>query len=287
MQKQDLTKHYIAHQVKIHDYDRYLCNLFTDSATRDRLNIICLFNIELFNTLVNTNEEITTLIRLQWFREAIEGIFQGKIRNSPVIEQIALITQEFNFKLEDFESLICVYEILATPEPFYDIDELLSFIDNFMGAFINLYLKCFKEDDMILKNNDYHKLLRFIGILEWLIISSKINRLQAKIFPLSLMQKYNFNNNQIHSNDNILAIRQIIKELLDLASENYKFLHQNKFKIPLEIMPLYMNYLVGVDRLKKITKHNYQIFSFITFNVSKTSLMLKMLVKVITKKLYC
>lgn len=78
---------YCLDQVRQGDRDRYLTLLLAPAAARGPLAALAAFNLELARTREQVSEPILGLIRLQWWREAIEEIRAGgKVRRHQVVE---------------------------------------------------------------------------------------------------------------------------------------------------------------------------------------------------------
>lgn len=77
---------YCFSQVRRGDRDRYLTLLFAPAALRDHLAALAAFNLELATVRDQVSESLLGLIRLQWWREAIEEIrVGGPVRQHPVV----------------------------------------------------------------------------------------------------------------------------------------------------------------------------------------------------------
>lgn len=68
---------YCLAQVRQGDRDRYLTLLFSPAAARGHLAALAAFNLELARARDQVSESLLGLIRLQWWREAIEEIRAG------------------------------------------------------------------------------------------------------------------------------------------------------------------------------------------------------------------
>jgi phytoene synthase len=68
---------YCLDQVRQGDRDRYLTLLFAPAESRGELAALAAFNLELARTRDQVSESLLGLIRLQWWREAIEEIKGG------------------------------------------------------------------------------------------------------------------------------------------------------------------------------------------------------------------
>ena len=76
---------YCAREVRRHDHDRYLSCVFAPDRQREGLFALYAFNLEVARIAESVSEEILGQIRLQWWREAIEGIYVGRPRNHEVV----------------------------------------------------------------------------------------------------------------------------------------------------------------------------------------------------------
>src|SRR5208282_2357723 len=63
----------LGERVRRHDPDRFLCALFAPADRRETLFLLYAFNHELARAREATSQPTLTLIRLQWWREVIEG----------------------------------------------------------------------------------------------------------------------------------------------------------------------------------------------------------------------
>jgi phytoene synthase len=81
---------YCLDQVRQGDRDRYLTLLFTPEAARGHLAALAAFNLELARTRDQVSESLLGLIRLQWWRDAIEEIRAGgAVRQHQVAQALA------------------------------------------------------------------------------------------------------------------------------------------------------------------------------------------------------
>jgi len=79
----------LADLVRRHDPDRYFCTLFAPAAAREALFTLYAFNHELARAREVTREPGLALIRLQWWREVVEGAVRQHEVARPLAELIA------------------------------------------------------------------------------------------------------------------------------------------------------------------------------------------------------
>jgi phytoene synthase len=102
---------YCLAQVRQGDRDRYLALLFSPAAARGSLAAIAAFNLELARATAEISESMLGLIRLQWWREAVDEIAAGgATRRHPVVDALALATREYRLPVDRLLAMISARE---------------------------------------------------------------------------------------------------------------------------------------------------------------------------------
>lgn len=92
--------------VKRYDRDRWFCALFAPADRREDLLALYAFNAELAAVQDKVSEPMLGEIRLQWWREAIEGIYGGTTRRHDVVEALAPAIERHDLDRALFDALI-------------------------------------------------------------------------------------------------------------------------------------------------------------------------------------
>jgi phytoene synthase len=79
---------YAAIQVREHDPDRYLATLFAPAEAREALFVLYAFDHEIGRVRRIVSEPMTGLVRLQWWRDALDGIARDSPLAHPVVEAL-------------------------------------------------------------------------------------------------------------------------------------------------------------------------------------------------------
>ncbi|RMB08649.1 phytoene/squalene synthase family protein [Eilatimonas milleporae] len=85
---------YCFQMVRKDDPDRYLTALFAPAAHRSALFALYAFNQEVAKTRDSVSEPTLGEIRLQWWREALDGIRAGHPRAHPVVQQLGFVAND-------------------------------------------------------------------------------------------------------------------------------------------------------------------------------------------------
>lgn len=110
------ARDHCAAMVRRADYDRYLTTLFAPAAARPGLLALYAFNQEVAKIRETVTEPLLGQIRLQWWREAIAELHDGKLRAHPVVAALATVLEEGRARgahpaQADFERLLDAREL--------------------------------------------------------------------------------------------------------------------------------------------------------------------------------
>lgn len=119
---------YCLAQVRRYDRDRYLTALFAGAVARADLMALYAFNIEVARTRELVREPMMGLMRLQWWRESIAKIYEGKARRHQVIQPLAAAIERHALPQRLFDDLIDAREADLTGEPPEDVGALLRYV---------------------------------------------------------------------------------------------------------------------------------------------------------------
>ncbi len=97
---------YCGKEVRRHDPDRFATAMLAPPARREGLFSLYAFNLEIAKTREAVSEPMLGEIRLQWWREAIEGIYEGTPRRHEVVQPLAKLVAERGLTRQWFDDLI-------------------------------------------------------------------------------------------------------------------------------------------------------------------------------------
>ncbi len=95
-----------ASEARAHDHDRYLCALFAPREVRPALHVLTVFSTEVARVAETVSEPMLGEIRLQWWRDAIAELFDGKPRDHPAVLALAPVVARGLLSRQRFERII-------------------------------------------------------------------------------------------------------------------------------------------------------------------------------------
>ncbi len=124
-----------------YDRDRYLCALFAPAARRAALFALIAFNYQIARVRESVSEPMLGRIRLEWWREAIDGIYAGAPRRHEVVEPLAAAVSAFDLGRAHFERLIDAREADLDDTPPHDLAALQAYADSTSAPLVALMLQ--------------------------------------------------------------------------------------------------------------------------------------------------
>ena len=109
---------YLLAEARRHDPDRYLCALLAPADARAHLLALVLFNHELARIPEIVTQPMAGMIRLQWWREALDEIAAGRPpREHPVVQAVAALLATGRVAAGDLLALVDAREAALEPIP--------------------------------------------------------------------------------------------------------------------------------------------------------------------------
>lgn len=179
---------YSAAQLRRDDNDRYLTALHAPVACREALFALYAFNVEVAKTRETVSEPMIGQIRLQWWREAIDDVFAGTVRDHAVLRPLAGAIEAHTLSRSYFDALLDGREFDLSDEPPQTLDALVEYVRQTSSTLMHLALEILGARD-----GAAHVAAGPIGIawgLTGLLRAAAFHaRAKRQYLPLELMEK--------------------------------------------------------------------------------------------------
>ena len=140
----------LAARARSVDPDRYMCALFAAPQQRGALFALLLFNAEIARVCEVVSEPMLGQIRLQWWREAIDEIYQGGGRRHEVLDPLAEAIRAHGLTRRYFERLINAREMDLDSMPPENIAALKNYAEESAAPLVSLELEVAGADAGVL-----------------------------------------------------------------------------------------------------------------------------------------
>ena len=124
------------------DPDRALAASFAPRQARSDLLTLCAFNVELARIAEQVSEPDLGMIRLQWWREAVERARQGEATGHPVADALGVTLRRRNLPAERIAKLIDARSFDVATKIMPDGRVLQTYLEGTAGALFALGAAC-------------------------------------------------------------------------------------------------------------------------------------------------
>jgi len=125
---------YCAEQVRLYDSDRYFSSLFAPPGQRKALIALYAFNLEIAKTRETVSEPMLGHIRLQWWRDALDGIYRGTPRQHTVVLALGEVLKDGHVPRCLLDEMIDGRERDLEDEPMASLEQLAAYCAATSGA---------------------------------------------------------------------------------------------------------------------------------------------------------
>src|SRR6201996_7562150 len=129
---------YCAELVRNADRDRYLAALFAPAEHRDALYALYAFNAEIERVREAAREPMPGEIRLQWWREAIQGERSGEASANPVAAALLDVIGRYGLPTAKLDEFIEAHRFDLYDEPMATVADLETYARATASAVIDL-----------------------------------------------------------------------------------------------------------------------------------------------------
>lgn len=258
--------------VRQFDKDRYLCSLFAPAEKREQLFALYAFNCEVAKISSIVSEAMAGMIRLQWWREAIDELFQGKQpRGHEVVIALYDVLQTTTLTKEYFDKIIDARENELYSESFETLDNLVSYCRDTAGA-----LNCLAAEILLGDIADNKEQLQALGeaygLVDLLRSTRVISSQQRVYFPVRLMKQYDLTFDDIMQGKNLERSKPMVRELLQHVELKMQSIAE---PLPKAFRVVQSQLCIIQHLLKQIQKKNCDIF-YSEYSTKSVMLLIKL-----------
>lgn len=201
-----------AEIVRAHDADRYLLSMLSRADVRADLWALFAFNYEIAKTREVVSDSTLGLIRLQWWRDAIGGIYDGKILSHEVVEPLAQAIRRHDLPREDFETLIYAREFDLEDVLPGNLEGLINYADFTSSPLMRLAVRICGGDPSIEPVQPVAVNYALAGLLRAVPFHARQGRCYL---PEDLMARHGLTRDKIGHPAFMLALKAVIRDVCD------------------------------------------------------------------------
>jgi len=233
----DKNDKYCAAFVRESDRERYLATLFAPPERRGALFSLYAFDIEISRIRDLAREPMPGEIRLQWWREVLEGERAGEAAANPVSAALLATLARDRLAAEKLIGLLEAHRFDVYDEPMPTLAALQSYASNTAGAVFDCasrILGVVSEENAI-EAGQVQTIANVIALLPR-------HAARRQLFvPLDLLRQYGSNPDEVFAQQANAELRAVLAELRLRARRHLTRIAELSASIPEKIWPAFLS----------------------------------------------
>ncbi len=252
---------YCMDEVRRFDHDRYLCALTAPQSARPHIFALYAFNLEIARVREVVTEPMIGQIRLQWWRDVLAEIGQGKVRAQPVVQALAkAMNSPKPPKYERTERLLIAREFDLDDTPPATLQALEDYAEGTSSSLVLATL-----DIVDVRDASSHKVGRHVGIA-WALIGllralphhAQNRRLYL---PLDLLQQAGIEPDSVFEGRARGKLETVVETVLQRAEEHLAAARAFRPQVPSAAIPALLPAILADGHCRRIRRAGFDLFS--------------------------
>jgi len=253
-------------EIQKYDYDRYLTLLFSEKEKRADIMALISFSLEVARIRSRVTEPMMGHIRLQWWRDALDELYDPArtLRRHEVALALQPVVRRYGIDKNDLLQIIDAREKDLEDEPFANIEDFLQYANATSYPLNKAILEALNCNETNIYSATQH--LSTAWALCAILRSAHRNfSSRRNIFPQSLMKENDISTTDFGSDRFLPALKNVVKNIYDIAEAELataKTILRSSPKAEIKkARPVLLNIITVQNHLKQIRKNNYDIFT--------------------------
>lgn len=252
---------YCADRLRQFDRDRYLTALFAPRERRDALFALYAFNLEIARIAESTTEPLIGEMRLQWWRDVIDGAYGGKARyGDAVAKSLGEVIATHNLTRSHFDRLLEARAFDLAGRPPASLDELKAYALATSGGLQCLALEILgvdKDSDAFRAGSAVGVAWALTGLLRAVPFHGRAGR---RYLPGDLIAAAGMAPEALSLDQSTPVMAIVAKSLAEAAGSALRQARQRQCAMPGRALPALMLGALADRYLARIAKVNYDLF---------------------------
>ena len=253
----DLSLH---DDVRHHDYDRYLSTLFAPDERRPDLLSLLALNLELARVRDRVREPTLGQIRLAWWHETIEGVFENRPRQHPVAQALAETIGRHTIPRQVLDNMIDARAMEFDEQGFPTLEKLEEFAEQTSGALHRVGLNVLGVLDAQARTVAGHvgTAWALVGLARSVPHHASLGRVYL---PLDALSEAHLTVSDVLSQAPGARLKPVIETVLRRASRRLMSARDLKSQVPREALPMLLPAILADSYARRLRRHDYDPFA--------------------------
>jgi phytoene synthase len=228
---------YCAALVRNADRDRYLATLFAPADRRGALFSLYAFDIEMSRIRDLAREPMPGEIRLQWWREVLEGARTGEAAANPVAASLLATLTQYRLTPARLTGLVEAHRFDIYDEPMPTLAAVQSYASRTVGTIFEYATRILGEtsEEIAIEAGQTQTIANVIALLP------RHTARRQLFLPLDMLQQYGCSPNDVFAMQACPELRGVLAEFRLRARRHLTRIAELSANIPEKIWPAFVS----------------------------------------------
>lgn len=245
--------------VRTTDRDRYVATLFAPPNRRDALIALHAFDLELARIPRLARQQIAGEIRLQWWREAVDGSNEHEAQANPVAAALMETIADRGLPREPLHAMIDARGRELLPEVFADAREMLGWCDGVWGSQLECACRILDAGEARAAAGHLTDAARAIGITQLLMTFAARAARGQSIVPQAVLASHGARAADVTAGRPHDGVNAALAELRAMAKAHLDAAPAQLGKLPQRIRPALVLLSLVAPRLDWLSRRDAYI----------------------------
>ncbi|XP_070604146.1 NADH dehydrogenase (ubiquinone) complex I, assembly factor 6 isoform X2 [Erythrolamprus reginae] len=241
------------------DYEGFLCALLLPAESRASVLALRAFNVELAQIRDSVTEKTIGLMRIEFWRKAVEDIYQDSPPQQPVAIELWKAVRRQNLTKRWLMNIIDQREKNLDDRAYRDIGELETYAENTQSALLYLTLETLGVRDIHADHAASH-IGKAHGIVTCLRATPYHASRRKMFLPMDICMLHDVSQEDFIRNKEAKKIKDIVYDIASQAHVHLEHARSFKKNVPAKAFPAFLCTVAIEDYLHKIQKADFNIF---------------------------
>jgi len=227
---------YCAELVRAADRDRYIATLFAPAELRGALHALYAFNIEVTRVRETAREPLPGEIRLQWWRDVVNGERAGEASANPVAAALLAVVARHGISAK-LDALLDAHRFDLYNEPMVRVADLEAYARNTGSMLIALAAQILAGSDA----SGADAVADSAGVASAITAVMRafpLHAAQGRLYvPIELLSRHGAVPQDIFAGHPSAALNKVFADLRDVARQHLQAVQQHLAALPREALP--------------------------------------------------
>ena len=230
---------YCAELVRAHDFARYAASLFVPPRERRGLLALYAFNVEISRVSSSVSQPLPGEVRLQWWRDTLEGSGQGGVEGNPVAAELLAAIEHWTLPVERLSRLIDEHVFDLYNDPMPSLAALEGYANDTSGTLFALAAQIMGPPSGAIEH-----LARHAGLAEGFsraIAALPRDAARRQLFvPLQLLEQHGCDLEQVFAGKQSPQLRAVLDQLVGEARRHLSIAFDLLGEAPRSVRPAFL-----------------------------------------------